>query len=210
MRRHGQASVRVRPIGGQSIQNRCCAVSLLHMISLFILPNNIGKTLNFSTQEISWGENLIPEYSWLSRKKVSRIKKSSNSPPLNFSPSHQHHSGYGTYPSATHQTTGHHSATSSLPRSAPGTLGWPRSSAANGASSSSLSSSSSQQQRISPNSGQGNEKQPTIRLRSFAALWVTLMFNCQPASLWDVVGLTTPYIHVRGPWGTLEHQCSEV
>ncbi|KAM9355166.1 apoptosis-stimulating of p53 protein 1-like isoform 2-T2 [Pholidichthys leucotaenia] len=48
-------------------------------------------------------------------------------------------SGYGTYPSTTHQGAGgHHS--SSLPRSAPGTLGWPRT-----ASSSSSSSSSSQQ-----------------------------------------------------------------
>ncbi|XP_030574061.1 apoptosis-stimulating of p53 protein 1-like isoform X2 [Archocentrus centrarchus] len=66
-------------------------------------------------------------------------------------------SGYGTYPSATHQAAGHHCATSSLPRSAPGTLGWPRSSAA---SSSPSSSSSSQQiqQRISvpPNSSQGS------------------------------------------------------
>ncbi|XP_029972135.1 apoptosis-stimulating of p53 protein 1-like isoform X2 [Salarias fasciatus] len=71
-------------------------------------------------------------------------------------------SGYGTYPSATHQTAGHHSATSSLPRSAPGTLGWPRSSAANppSSSSSSAASVSSQQiqQRISvpPSSGQGS------------------------------------------------------
>ncbi|XP_051806574.1 apoptosis-stimulating of p53 protein 1-like isoform X5 [Acanthochromis polyacanthus] len=68
-------------------------------------------------------------------------------------------SGYGTYPSATHQATGHHCATSSLPRSAPGTLGWPRSSAANATSSSSSSSSSQQiQQRISvpPNSSQGS------------------------------------------------------
>nr|XP_033498622.1 apoptosis-stimulating of p53 protein 1-like isoform X3 [Epinephelus lanceolatus] len=71
-------------------------------------------------------------------------------------------SGYGTYPSATHQAAGHHSATSSLPRSAPGTLGWPRSSAANATSCSSSSSSSSQQiqQRISvpPNSSQGDLK----------------------------------------------------
>ncbi|XP_026211929.1 apoptosis-stimulating of p53 protein 1-like isoform X2 [Anabas testudineus] len=69
-------------------------------------------------------------------------------------------SGYGTYPSATHQAAGQHCATSSLPRSAPGTLGWPRSSAANTTSSSSSSSSSSQQiqQRISvpPNSNQGS------------------------------------------------------
>ncbi|XP_054862135.1 apoptosis-stimulating of p53 protein 1-like isoform X9 [Amphiprion ocellaris] len=68
-------------------------------------------------------------------------------------------SGYGTYPSATHQAAGHHCATSSLPRSAPGTLGWPRSSAANATSSSSSSSSSQQiQQRISvpPNLSQGS------------------------------------------------------
>ncbi|XP_071327516.1 apoptosis-stimulating of p53 protein 1-like isoform X2 [Trachinotus anak] len=72
----------------------------------------------------------------------------------------QRPSGYGTYPSATHQAAGHHCATSSLPRSAPGTLGWPRSGAANATSSSSSSSSSSQQiqQRISvpPNSSQGS------------------------------------------------------
>ncbi|XP_030299819.1 apoptosis-stimulating of p53 protein 1-like isoform X2 [Sparus aurata] len=71
----------------------------------------------------------------------------------------QHPSGYGTYPSATHQAAGHHCATSSLPRSAPGTLGWPRSGGANATSSSPSSSSSSQQiqQRISvpPNSSQG-------------------------------------------------------
>ncbi|TKS86356.1 Apoptosis-stimulating of p53 protein 1 [Collichthys lucidus] len=70
----------------------------------------------------------------------------------------QHPSGYGTYPSATHQTAAHHSATSSLPRSAPGTLGWPRSNAANITSSPTSSSSSQQiQQRISvpPNSSQG-------------------------------------------------------
>ncbi|XP_041828136.1 apoptosis-stimulating of p53 protein 1-like isoform X2 [Melanotaenia boesemani] len=69
-------------------------------------------------------------------------------------------SGYGTYPSATHQAAGHHCATSSLPRSAPGTLGWPRSHTSNAASSSSSTSSSSQQvqQRISvpPNSTQGS------------------------------------------------------
>ncbi|KAM3843236.1 apoptosis-stimulating of p53 protein 1-like [Diretmus argenteus] len=69
-------------------------------------------------------------------------------------------SGYGTYPSANHQAAGHHSATSSLPRSAPGTLGWSRSAAAKASSSSSSSSSSSQQiqQRISipPTSNQGS------------------------------------------------------
>ncbi|XP_014269061.2 apoptosis-stimulating of p53 protein 1 isoform X2 [Maylandia zebra] len=66
-------------------------------------------------------------------------------------------SGYGTYPSATHQAAAHHCATSSLPRSAPGTLGWPRSGAA---SSPHPSSPSSQQiqHRISvpPNSSQGS------------------------------------------------------
>lgn len=64
-------------------------------------------------------------------------------------------STYGTYPSANHQAAGHHSASSSLPRSAPGTLGWPRS---NKSTSSSSSLSSQQiQQRISvpPNSSQG-------------------------------------------------------
>ncbi|XP_054652567.1 apoptosis-stimulating of p53 protein 1-like isoform X2 [Dunckerocampus dactyliophorus] len=72
-------------------------------------------------------------------------------------------SGYGTYPSATHQAAGHHCSTSSLPRSAPGTLGWPRTSTAHATSSfssSSSSSSSSQQieQHISgpPQSSQGS------------------------------------------------------
>uniref|UniRef100_A0AAQ5YJ41 SH3 domain-containing protein n=1 Tax=Amphiprion ocellaris TaxID=80972 RepID=A0AAQ5YJ41_AMPOC len=80
-------------------------------------------------------------------------------PCVSMSPSPQLPSGYGTYPSATHQAAGHHCATSSLPRSAPGTLGWPRSSAANATSSSSSSSSSQQiQQRISvpPNLSQGS------------------------------------------------------
>nr|XP_046268428.1 apoptosis-stimulating of p53 protein 1-like isoform X3 [Scatophagus argus] len=74
----------------------------------------------------------------------------------------QHPSGYGTYPSATHQAAGHHCATSSLPRSAPGTLGWPRSTAANATSSSSSSSSQQIQQRISvpPNSSQGPASTP--------------------------------------------------
>lgn len=78
---------------------------------------------------------------------------------FSLSLSQQLPSGYGTYPSATHQAAAHHSATSSLPRSAPGTLGWPRSNAANATSSSSSSSSSSQQiqQRISipPHASQG-------------------------------------------------------
>ncbi|TWW71712.1 Apoptosis-stimulating of p53 protein 1 [Takifugu flavidus] len=67
----------------------------------------------------------------------------------------QRPSGYGTYPSAAHQTGGHQCTTSSLPRSAPSTLGWPRSSTANAASSSSSSSSSLQRISISPNSTQG-------------------------------------------------------
>uniref|UniRef100_A0A3Q3W3Q9 SH3 domain-containing protein n=1 Tax=Mola mola TaxID=94237 RepID=A0A3Q3W3Q9_MOLML len=66
---------------------------------------------------------------------------------------------------ATHQAAGHYCATSSLPRSAPGTLGWPRSNAANATSSSSSSSTSSLQQihqRISvpSNSNQGDQKHP--------------------------------------------------
>ncbi|KAK5609173.1 hypothetical protein CRENBAI_015227 [Crenichthys baileyi] len=69
-------------------------------------------------------------------------------------------SGYGTYPSTTHQAAGHHCATSSLPRSAPGTLGWPRSTASSAISSSSSSSCALQQiqQHISvpPNSNQGS------------------------------------------------------
>ncbi|XP_068568852.1 apoptosis-stimulating of p53 protein 1-like isoform X2 [Cebidichthys violaceus] len=72
-------------------------------------------------------------------------------------------SGYGTYPSATHQAAGHHCATSSLPRSAPGTLGWPRSNAANVTSSSSSSALQQIQQRISvpPSSIQGSTSQPS-------------------------------------------------
>ncbi|XP_034419243.1 apoptosis-stimulating of p53 protein 1-like isoform X2 [Cyclopterus lumpus] len=71
-------------------------------------------------------------------------------------------SGYGTYPSATHQVAGHHCTTSSLPRSAPGTLGWPRSNAANASSSSSSSALQQIQQRISvsPSSSQGSTSQP--------------------------------------------------
>ncbi|KAM9777575.1 apoptosis-stimulating of p53 protein 1-like [Neosynchiropus ocellatus] len=66
-------------------------------------------------------------------------------------PEQQLPSGYGTYPSATHQATAHHCSNSSLPRSAPGTLGWPRSSG-------SLTSSQQTQQRasLSPNSSQGS------------------------------------------------------
>ncbi|XP_075964753.1 apoptosis-stimulating of p53 protein 1-like [Anarhichas minor] len=70
-------------------------------------------------------------------------------------------SGYGTYPSANHQAAGHHYATSSLPRSAPGTLGWPRSNATSSSSSSALQQI---QQRISvpPSSIQGSTSQPSL------------------------------------------------
>ncbi|XP_071327520.1 apoptosis-stimulating of p53 protein 1-like isoform X5 [Trachinotus anak] len=105
-------------------------------------PTPLSHTRSLSANEASW-----PSIS----KSVSDWR--TNSP-------EQRPSGYGTYPSATHQAAGHHCATSSLPRSAPGTLGWPRSGAANATSSSSSSSSSSQQiqQRISvpPNSSQGS------------------------------------------------------
>ncbi|XP_018553343.1 LOW QUALITY PROTEIN: apoptosis-stimulating of p53 protein 1-like [Lates calcarifer] len=105
-------------------------------------PTPLSHTRSLSANEASW-----PSIS----KSVSDWR--TNSP-------EQLPSGYGTYPSATHQAAGHHCVTSSLPRSAPGTLGWPRSSAANATSSSSSSSSSSQQiqQRISvpPNSSQGS------------------------------------------------------
>ncbi|KAM4723729.1 apoptosis-stimulating of p53 protein 1-like isoform 2-T2 [Anableps anableps] len=76
-------------------------------------------------------------------------------------------SGYGTYPSAAHQAASHHCSTSSLPRSAPGTLGWPRSAAAGAASSSSCSSSSQQiQQRVSvpPNANQGSASPLSLQL----------------------------------------------
>ncbi|XP_061650814.1 apoptosis-stimulating of p53 protein 1-like isoform X3 [Phyllopteryx taeniolatus] len=71
-------------------------------------------------------------------------------------------SGYDTYPSTTHQAAGNHCSTSSLPRSAPGTLGWLRSSTANATSSCSTSSSSSSQQiqqriAVPPNSNQGSD-----------------------------------------------------
>ncbi|XP_055016667.1 apoptosis-stimulating of p53 protein 1-like isoform X3 [Boleophthalmus pectinirostris] len=80
----------------------------------------------------------------------------------NNSPEQPITSGYGTYPSATHQVA-HHSTTSSLPRSAPGTLGWPRSSS-NATSSSSSSSSSQQiQQRISVPPSQGSLSPQTER-----------------------------------------------
>ncbi|XP_053289773.1 apoptosis-stimulating of p53 protein 1 isoform X3 [Pleuronectes platessa] len=108
-------------------------------------PTPLTHTRSLSANEASW-----PSIS----KSVSDWR--TNSP-------EQLPSGYGTYPSATHQAAGHHSATSSLPRSAPGTLGWRRSNVANAPSSSSSSSSSSSQQiqhRISvpPNS---NQAQPS-------------------------------------------------
>ncbi|XP_051941636.1 apoptosis-stimulating of p53 protein 1-like isoform X4 [Hippocampus zosterae] len=70
-------------------------------------------------------------------------------------------SGYGTYPTTSNHVTGNHCSTSSLPRSAPGTLGWPRSSPVNATSSSSTSSSSSSQQiqqriAVPPTSNQGS------------------------------------------------------
>ncbi|XP_041809329.1 protein phosphatase 1, regulatory subunit 13Ba isoform X3 [Chelmon rostratus] len=114
-------------------------------------PTPLSHIRSLSANEASW-----PSIS----KSVSDWK--TNSP-------EQHPSGYGTYPSATHQAAGHHCATSSLPRSAPGTLGWPRSSAT---SSSSSSSSSSQQiqQRISvpPNSSQERtDPPPAVAVRPY-------------------------------------------
>lgn len=77
---------------------------------------------------------------------------------ISVSPSHQLPSGYGTYPSATHQAAAHHCTTSSLPRSAPGTLGWPRSGAASSPHSSSPSSQQIQHRiSVPPNSSQGNK-----------------------------------------------------
>ncbi|XP_076604494.1 apoptosis-stimulating of p53 protein 1-like isoform X5 [Chaetodon auriga] len=114
-------------------------------------PTPLSHIRSLSANEASW-----PSIS----KSVSDWK--TNSP-------EQHPSGYGTYPSATHQAAGHHCATSSLPRSAPGTLGWPRSSAT---SSSSSSSSSSQQiqQRISvpPNASQERtDPPPAVAVRPY-------------------------------------------
>lgn len=84
-------------------------------------------------------------------------------------------SGYGTYPSASHQAVGHHCATSSLPRSAPGTLGWPRSTPT---SSSSSSSSQQIQQRISvpPNPSQGDPSYFCFCLFDVFLLIVNLLF----------------------------------
>ncbi|XP_033844082.1 apoptosis-stimulating of p53 protein 1-like isoform X3 [Periophthalmus magnuspinnatus] len=80
----------------------------------------------------------------------------------NNSPEQPIPSGYGTYPSATHQVA-HHSTTSSLPRSAPGTLGWPRSSSNATPSSSSSSSAQQIQQRISVPPSQGSLSPKTER-----------------------------------------------
>ncbi|XP_056281522.1 apoptosis-stimulating of p53 protein 1-like isoform X3 [Pseudoliparis swirei] len=79
-------------------------------------------------------------------------------------------SGYGTYPSATHQVAGHHCATSSLPRSAPGTLGWPRSNAVNASPYSSSSALQQIQQRISisPSSPQERtDPPPAVAVRPY-------------------------------------------
>ncbi|XP_032402529.1 apoptosis-stimulating of p53 protein 1-like isoform X5 [Xiphophorus hellerii] len=67
-------------------------------------------------------------------------------------------SGYGTYPSAAHQATAHHC--SSLPRSAPGTLGWPRPPAAAAGS-----SSSSSPQHV-PNQNPGSVLSSPLSLQS--------------------------------------------
>ncbi|XP_023208637.1 apoptosis-stimulating of p53 protein 1-like isoform X3 [Xiphophorus maculatus] len=73
------------------------------------------------------------------------------SPELQLRPS-----GYGTYPSAAHQATAHHC--SSLPRSAPGTLGWPRPPAGS-------SSSSSSPQHV-PNQNPGSVPSSPLSLQS--------------------------------------------
>lgn len=117
-------------------------------------PTPLSHIRSLSANEASW-----PSIG----KSVSDWK--TNSP-------EQRPSGYGTYPSATHQASGHHCATSSLPRSAPGTLGWPRSGAANATPSPTSSSSSSQQiqQRISvpPNSSQERtDPPPAVAVRPY-------------------------------------------
>ncbi|CAL8284998.1 unnamed protein product [Lota lota] len=81
------------------------------------------------------GSNNSNDASWLSISKSASDWRA-GSP-------EQHPSGYGTYPSATHQAAGNHSVTSSLPRAAPGTLGWRRAEASRSSSSRSLTSSSS-------------------------------------------------------------------
>lgn len=83
-------------------------------------------------------------------------------------PQQQRPSGYSTYPSAAHQAAAHHCSTSSLPRSAPGTLGWARSVGATPSSSSS-SSSSAPHQRISvpAASTQGSDPPPAVAVRPY-------------------------------------------
>ncbi|CAL9686274.1 unnamed protein product [Knipowitschia caucasica] len=108
--------------------------------------------LVISASQEKWeadGDN-TNEASWPSMSKSSSDWR-------NKSPEQPISSGYGTYPSATHQLA-HHTTTSSLPRSAPGTLGWPR-------SGSNASSSSSQQihQRISVPPNQGSLSPQTER-----------------------------------------------
>lgn len=106
-------------------------------------PTPLSHIRSLSANEASW-----PSIS----KSLSDRRTNSTDQPIP--------SGYGTYPSATHQM-GHHSATSSLPRSAPGTLGWPRS---NATSLSSSSASSQQiQQRISVPPSQGSLSPQTER-----------------------------------------------
>ncbi|XP_028293144.1 apoptosis-stimulating of p53 protein 1-like isoform X3 [Gouania willdenowi] len=80
------------------------------------------------------------EASWPSLSKSVPERRTNN-------PEQQLLSGYGTYPSANHQAAVHHCSTSSLPRSAPGTLGWPRSSP---------TSTTSCSQQIPPNASQGS------------------------------------------------------
>ncbi|XP_034050691.1 apoptosis-stimulating of p53 protein 1-like isoform X2 [Thalassophryne amazonica] len=109
-------------------------------------PSKHSHTRSLSANEASW-----PNIS----KNVSAWRNTTSEQQLP--------SGYGTYPSATHQLAGHYCATSSLPRSAPGTLGWPRSSATS-CSPSSSSSSQQIQQRISvppmSTQGSGSTSQP--------------------------------------------------
>nr|XP_061798407.1 apoptosis-stimulating of p53 protein 1-like [Nerophis lumbriciformis] len=118
-------------------------------------PNDLGER-PLSPQEDK--SNNTSEASWPTIGKNVSNWRTNNSPEQNLP------SGYGTYPSATHQAAGNHCSTSSLPRSAPGTLGWPRSSTANSTSTSSVSSSSLQQiqQRIAvpANSNQGSNNPP--------------------------------------------------
>ncbi|KAG7281684.1 hypothetical protein CRUP_008059, partial [Coryphaenoides rupestris] len=85
----------------------------------------LGQTRSHSANDASW---------------LSISKSASD---WNTARPEQQPSGYGTYPSATHQAAGNHIATSSLPRSAPGTLSWRRVEASKSSSSSRLLTSSS-------------------------------------------------------------------